>query len=315
MLKLSICICDTDKEYLKALGRYLLAVKQYQFSINLFEKKENLNQFLEENSTDILLLSEQLYNEETNYKKTEITIILIEGLISNTCINRPWVEKYIKPEKIVEKIIRLYSGASNKEIPTLDDNKKALIIGIFSPSGGCGKTTLSLKICEMLSKTEKKVLFLSLEGIPSYKNQLNILGDKSITDLFYFINLGAENILMRVEGVITYNEEKNLWYLPPPLDARDMESIREEEWERLIEIIAASGGFKYIVIDFTSEVSERNLRMLEKCNKKLFIRAKGGMGLEKMDIFLEQTQQKNFFVWENDFEKRVKGFINEIKSC
>lgn len=314
MLKLSICICDTDKEYLKALGRYFLSVKQYQFSINLFEKKENLSQFLETNSTDILLLSEQLYNEEAEYKKTEMTVILIEGLLSNTCINLPWVEKYIKPERILEKIIRLYSGVSKKEIPSSDSKKQALIIGVFSPAGGCGKTAISLKICEVLSKIEKQVLFLSLEGIPSYKKQLNIFGDKSITDLFYFINLGAENILMRVEGVLAYSEEKNLWYLPPPLDARDMESIREEEWERLIELIATSGRFRFIVIDFTSEVSERNLRILDKCDKKLFIASKRELGEDKLDIFLEQTKQENFIVLENEFDKRLNGLINEIES-
>lgn len=270
MLSLNIAIFDKDITYAQALTRYLMSTKRQQFCINLFSTESQLLDFLQSNSLDILLISDSFYPLIKLQKNIEVIILLIEETINTQLLELPYICKYQKGEVIVHQLITYYTSKSEKEI--LENTKaKPYLIGTYSPTGGSGKTTISMGIAQSLATQGCSTLFISLESIPSYTQLLDSDNKSSISDLFYYFRLKTENMLMKLEGIRGFDECSNLFYLPPPLHPNDMVSFSDEDWVSLINLLIKKGHYEYIILDFTSDFSMRNCQLLNLCHKKLYL--------------------------------------------
>lgn len=269
LLNLNIAIYDQDLDYAQALSHHFLTVKGHQFSVNLFSVENQLMNYLQKNSLDILLISDTLYPKINNHKNIELTILLIEDLIRPNLLELPYIEKYQKGREIVYQIVSYYTLNSHKEISGY--NHKPKLIGIYSPTGGCGKTTISLGIAKALALQGNSTLFISLESIPSYISLLGISNQGSISDLFYYFSQNSENLLMKLEGIRGYDDCSGLYFLPPPLHPNDITSFSEDDWILLIKILIEKSNYKYIIIDFTCEYSKRNIELIDLCNQKIYL--------------------------------------------
>ena len=96
------------------------------------------------------------------------------------------------------------------------------IIGVYSPLGRCLKTSFALALGQILAK-DKAVLYLNLEEYSGFEELLGKKFPTNLSDLFYYVRQGNENLIHRMNGMIqTVN---NLDFIPPvrmPSDIRTL---------------------------------------------------------------------------------------------
>ena len=108
------------------------------------------------------------------------------------------------------------------------------IVGVFSPLGRCLKTSFSLALGQILAR-ERAVLYLNLEEYSGFEELLGKSFSTNLSDLFYYVRQGNENLIHRMNGMIqTIN---NLDFIPPVRMPSDIRTVCWEDWERLLQEI------------------------------------------------------------------------------
>jgi cellulose biosynthesis protein BcsQ len=202
---------------------------------------------------------------------TDVTILLVDNVLSTSLLELPRIDKYQQGHLIVERIISYYTSLCGKEQVGVNNNSTTEIICVYSPIGGSGKTTISFALANMLSMQGYRTLFLSLEEFPSYTKLLDNIYNSSLSDLLYHIKKRSPNLIMKLEGIKKNDNITGMSYIPPPICKEDMTSLEDEDWMQLMNCLLKAKEYKYIIIDFTSECSARNSLMMEKCHKKIIL--------------------------------------------
>ncbi|MBC7958597.1 MAG: hypothetical protein H7X94_01910, partial [Vallitaleaceae bacterium] len=218
MINLQITIGDTDLHYLQKLSDYFMSVKTHHFSVKTFSDLSNLSNHLNTESTDILLITEKLYKQLHNIPP--MTLLLRENGVGSNIKEHLSIPKYQSGSKIVEQMIHYYTLQSTSEVQFAPNRKKTALIGIYSPSGGSGKTTLSLMLAKALAAKGKNTLFISLEEIASYKHVLSATDETSLSDLLYYAHKRSDNLMMKLEGIQRLDKESGLKFIPAPIHSR-----------------------------------------------------------------------------------------------
>lgn len=318
MLNLEIAICESDQGYAKKLSSYLMSNVYHVISVQVFSNETFLLEFLNNNSIDILLITEKMYLNLQNKTNVKSVMILAEHYINCGLLDLPYIEKFQQGKNILNKIITYYTSNSNRELVSKED-KKTELIGIYSPLGGCGKTTISIAIANTLSFQGGNTLFMSLEEIPSYSLLFDKTLESSMSDLFYHVKKKTSNLLMKMEGIQRIDYSTGLKYVPPPLYFEDIINFEEEYWEHLINYLLETNYYDYIVLDFTSNLSKRNKLLLEKCNKEILITNHSNINNSKLTTYLElcnknMNRKENIILVYNDNNQNkseIKEKINE----
>lgn len=310
MIKLEIVIGDYDQKYLQKLSSYFMNYQEHHFTVNTFSEITLLKNHLLNNPIDILLLTEEFYvNLEDRY---EITILLVAHAISSTLKSYPCIEKYQNVKKIIQQMMLYYTSASSKELIGNKEGGFARLVGFYSPSGGSGKTTIALALSKALSMQGKKTLFLSLEEITSYSKVIESDRQTSLSDLLYYASKRAENLLMKLEGIVREDISTGLKFVPPPIYAQDMVSY-EEDWLYLINYLLRYSDYEWIVLDFTSQISNRNLSLMDKCNKLVVLTNLSYFQNAKAEVFLKMYQDhQNVIVVANLTKPNIEEEVTAI---
>ncbi|PKM51593.1 MAG: hypothetical protein CVV02_06575 [Firmicutes bacterium HGW-Firmicutes-7] len=294
MLNLEVAICEWDQGYVHKLASYLLTYNIHHFSVHVLSTESNLLKFLKNNPIDILLISEKLYIKMTKKPLIEVTILLVDHLISTSLLQMPKINKYQQGHLIVDEIVAYYTSLCSKELVSATANTTTELICVYSPIGGSGKTTISLALANTLALQGYKTLFLSLEEIPSYSKMLEMNFSSSMSDLLYHISKRTENLLMKLEGIKKTDRITGMSYIPPPIYKEDMIGVAEEDWIYLMDYLLNAKEYQYIIIDFTSEYSKRNDLLMEKCHKKLIITNYNFASNEKLEALFKRGGRIEF---------------------
>ena len=140
------------------------------------------------------------------------------------------------------------------------------IIGVFSPLGRCLKTSFALALGQILAK-ERAVLYLNLESYSGFEELLGKKFPANLSDLFYYVRQGNENLIHRMNGMIqTVN---NLDFIPPERTPSDVRTVDWEDWERLLQEIVLHSSYEVLILDM-GENGDEDVRLLEMFRKIYF---------------------------------------------
>lgn len=103
--------------------------------------------------------------------------------------------------------------------------KRALIMGIYSPIGRCGKTSFSLTLAHMLGKSQG-VLFISLEEYSGFSKLVCGGYEQDLSDVFYLYRQGDFNWLKLKSLILSHG---NVDYIPPAAYGEDLDQAQPEE--------------------------------------------------------------------------------------
>jgi len=187
--------------------------------------------------------------------------------------------------------------AELSEIPRLPAGReappspKAEIIGVFSPKGGVGCTTVAVNLAIALGITTDKSVIL-VDGdlrFGDIDTVLNITTTTTLGTLLPYLDELDNHIL---ERALT-NHESGIRVLvaPPFLDAAD--TIKPEQLSQLLARLSALGE-GYIVIDLWSSLDEYTLSFLDACQRLVVVTTPQITALRDTHRFLDVLKLLRF---------------------
>ncbi|MEQ2371045.1 hypothetical protein WMO28_08825 [Blautia sp. CLA-JM-H16] len=292
MKKNIFAVCDLEVDYAFNFMDYLNQKKNLPFEIQAFTTAESLIAYGKENHIELLLISDKAMRREVRELGIGKIIILSEGVHPPELDQYSSVYKYQSSSDVIREVMACYGeekALNPVDFPAL---KKTMdIIGVYSPLGRCLKTSFALALGQILAK-ERAVLYLNLEEYSGFEELLGKKFPTNLSDLFYYVRQGNENLIHRMNGMIqTVN---NLDFIPPVRTPSDIRTVSWKDWEQLLQEITLHSSYEVLILDIGSGVDE-DFQLLELCGKIYMPVLKDAVSVCKM------TQFENLLrIWNKD---------------
>lgn len=238
----TVAIYDSDINYLHHLSEYLRLREDFPYDILVFSSLDAFNKSTLD-SIDIFITS---YIPEFINTKDIGDVFFLTTESADTIDGFPCLCKYEPADTLLRKIMN--KSTSICGTPFITNDKQCFIIGVYSPVGRCGKTSLSLSLGCALSKTSPTLLisFDSFSLLPSF-----IEGERmrDISDLLFYFKEEPDNLKNKLLS-LTYDIFQ-LKFLCPALSPLRIKTTEEKMWCQLIKEIARTWLYKYIVVDIS----------------------------------------------------------------
>lgn len=153
---------------------------------------------------------------------------------------------------------------------------RTIIMAFYSPQGGTGKTTISFNIAVNYALKKLKVLFIDIGLFSSIDNYFyKKLPGKGINYLFSILR--QDSSILNMDTSNSYIKDAVYNFLPDYLDVLipdnpiAMDSVVFDEMEQLLDVIAASRLYDAVIVDMTSELSERNIATMVRAQYLMLV--------------------------------------------
>lgn len=302
-MKIKVVIADTNIEYVSRLMRALEA--EDNLSLSMFSDKKAFENAVSVQKYDIVIADPSMVQDTGTYKNVKLFILLHD-------------EEYQGDKRIYERYrcVRKYQRASSLYKEALgyfaevaaatysySMNKKCNVIGVYSPIGGSGKTTVALSIADSLASRGSRCIYISFESISSYGAVIELKGSKGIGEIFSSVDANI-NYEMKIESLIR-KTEKGLMYFEDFENLLDIYEITSEDIEKVISRISASGLCEYIVIDMSTEFNKINRDIMELADKIAVVETTDMLGAEKIRrMFARRNILRNY-------EEKMQVILNK----
>ena len=241
MKKNIFAVCDLEVDYAFNFMDYLNQKKNLPFEIQAFTTAESLIAYGKENHIELLLISDKAMRKEVRDLGIGKIIILSEGVHPPELDQYSSVYKYQSSSDVIREVMACYGEEKSLDPVTFPVLKKTMeIIG------------------------ERAVLYLNLESYSGFEELLGKKFPANLSDLFYYVRQGNENLIHRMNGMIqTVN---NLDFIPPVRTPSDIRTVDWEDWERLLQEIVLHSSYEVLILDM-GENGDEDFRLLEMCRK------------------------------------------------
>ena len=288
MAKINIVLADSDELYLNKLTDYFME-KTAMFEVSSFTSRDSLIAYMLEKNIkiDVIVFAESMANELIANAEIPAKIFLSDGTYSDV-VGFDSVNKYQKAEKLVHSIQMIYAEQTGHVEVVTGGDKQTKAIGVFSPVGGCGKTTMALALSMYLASHGKRVFYLNYEIINSTTEFLNTAPGGSLSDVLLAMKTKGANIGLRIVSNKYFDAGMNISFINPPESALEVNELTTPEQIKLIKELENIGDFDAIIIDFDSGFSEAKLELLDACDFILTPFTTDEVSLVKMRLFMRE---------------------------
>lgn len=289
----SIYFVDKNKEYMQAVEKYVVN-NCNRVRVTFISSTTKLLETLKTNKSriDILLISEHMYIYELKkFDIQKIALLTEDG--ANEADEFLSVYKYQSGEKLLSEIVSLIDDeVHKKKFDKMSESTK--VIGIYSPVGGVGKTTIAATISILTAYREKRVMYLNLEDVASTENYFKANDEENLTKLIYYLRKKTKNVQDKVSKVQQLDSKHNVYFFAPAERADDLLSMSIDEYTVLIESIRKAEQYDYVFVDFSTEISKRKKEMLNLCDKILLVLSYDENCFEKIRIYEKEIEHSTF---------------------
>lgn len=266
MRKINIIVADNDKAYVKQLTNYLIH-SEHPLEVYSFDQQASLVRFLETNMerADILLLSEDMQSVETDRYHACLKVLLAESR-HGEIEGYYFVPKYQKTSELVNSIMLRYGKKSGQADTMSRGDRNTQFIAVYSPVGGCGKTTISLLLAYQLAAEQKKVFYQNCEHIDSTRSLLPMNAQISLSDVLVELHKKESGVGLKLISGMSKNSRVGFSYVNPPDSSMEWNEISIQEQKALLDELEKLRQFDAVVLDFDSELNETKLELLQMCD-------------------------------------------------
>ena len=155
----------------------------------------------------------------------------------------------------------------NHEAPPAENGGKGLVIGVFSPKGGVGKTTLATNIAIGLGKiAPMSVVIVDLDlQFGDVASGLYLNPQHTVTDA---VTPAASQDPLVLKAFLTVHPA-GIYALCAPPNPVDADHITPEQISHLLEQLAKE--FQYVVLDTAPGMPEIGLAAMEQCTDVVWV--------------------------------------------
>jgi pilus assembly protein CpaE len=170
---------------------------------------------------------------------------------------------------LLERACQSFASRHRVEQPKQTDNPKGTVIGVFSPKGGVGKTTIATNIAVGLGKiAPMSVVIVDLDlQFGDVASGLYLNPEHTVTDA---VSPAASQDTLVLKAFLTVHPA-SIYALCAPASPVEADFITPEQVTRLIEQLAEE--FQYVVVDTAPGLPEIGLAAMEACTDVVWVSA------------------------------------------
>jgi cellulose biosynthesis protein BcsQ len=291
MAKKNILIADADSNYMNNFERFLRINHSDKFFINVKNSTEGIITFVEnsDRKIDILLVAPDLFTDRLK-KSASVIMILSGGIIPINLEGYAIVKKYQSGDAIVQSIIKKYIEAMPGEFDINELAGECEIVGVFSPIGGSGKTTIAMLLSRIIA-AKKKVLYFSLEQMQFTEQVFSGSSKYNMSDFLYYIHKKDKEIIFNLNRMLIQDSNTDVHFLNSPLCFLDLNKIESDKWDVFFKSIVSYGLFNAMIVDIGSHLDEQSLEILSVCQKVIVPVLDDQMSLMKINRLIHDLTQ------------------------
>jgi cellulose biosynthesis protein BcsQ len=292
MAKINLVIADSNEAYLNGLANYFSCNHSNKFQVNCFSKQSYLKDYLlKNNRIDILLVSEDLFAKNLPVDCVNTCIILSSGRVTVDLDGQISVSKYQSGDKLYSSILNIYSESiKDKGILIQRGETNTKIICFYSPSGGSGKTLMSLCSCIQCAKMGLGVFYLNLEMLQSTPAFLSCSSENSLSQILYYVKKRSPSLGIKIEASRNEDKRLNIHYFSPPESMKDLEEINGEDAEFLLNGLTGMGIYDAVIVDISSTLDARNRAVLEKSSSIVLLAEEEETSAAKLEGLIKEFE-------------------------
>ncbi|MHA7285397.1 AAA family ATPase [Arthrobacter sp. MDT3-44] len=167
----------------------------------------------------------------------------------------------------LERACQAFATRQRSDAQLLGQQQSGLVIGVFSPKGGVGKTTISTNLAVGLGKlAPMSVVIVDLDlQFGDVASGLYLNPEYSVLDA---VSGAATQDTMVLKAFLTAHPS-GIYALCGPRNPADADRISPEQITRLIQQLALE--FRYVVVDTGPGLTEPSLAALEQCTDAVWV--------------------------------------------
>lgn len=276
-----LVVCQ-DEEYLKSIEYRLAQALADKADISYISDYECLKEYnAQPKEIDILLIEEKLYQEVIKRQNCRNVYLLVEDEKKadrqEKAGNKNMIYKYSSIRVIIDKIdSTLLQNKQN------DAHMNTKLISVYSPAGGCGKTTVALGLANQLGRKGYKVLYLSTEALQDY--QL-MLGEKvhMPEQAGYQCSMQTEKA---AEELLKNVKKSEFEYFPAWKRMLPAYGITTEHLLKIAACIQKKNLYDYMIVELSCEIQETKLNFLYQSDRVVLVTKQDRKTVEKLKQFM-----------------------------
>lgn len=207
----------------------------------------------------------------------EISIILVGDPDPDLVVHamRAGIRDVLSPSEeptqirvVLERACHAFATRQRTSTPTPEQPvNKGLVIGVFSPKGGVGKTTVATNIAVGLGKLAPMgVVIVDLDlQFGDVASGLYLTPEHTVTDA---VSSSASRDSLVLKAFLTVHPA-GIYALCAPKSPVDADSISAEQIGHLLDQLAAT--FQYVVVDTAPGLPELGLTAMERCTDVVWV--------------------------------------------
>lgn len=245
MGKNNICVIyDSDESYAKRLMSVINDDNDIPYNAQVFTKENDLDRYLKEKKADMLMISEEAYEYDSDRVGSKTVVLCEEDEDADEINTRKGEDlvgvcKYQPSYQILQSVMKY----EKKEKALRSGRLK--VIGVYGFNSG-KRIVLSLAIARILSESAA-ALFVSFESFSCVDNILKCDNNENLSDALYTFRQNHNQFHKNIANSISHYDR--LDYIPEADCAEDVSDIKSQEIGTFIQAIGRELGYSYIVID------------------------------------------------------------------
>lgn len=270
MAKLNLVIADLDESYIRGISEYINSNHSTAFTASCFTKFDSFTGHMEQQPLpDVLIINPDFYDISVEYAQIKLRVLLSTGALRYEYPGFQVINKYSTGEKLLGEVVHLYSKFNPSELRLSSYSNKTELIGVYSPAGGTGKTTIAAALSMQCAEMGIEPFYLNLESIQSTGVFFNLNSQRNLSYVFYYLKEKTRNLSFKMDGI--KNTENGVQYFDPPESPMEYEEVNTEELEQLLQEIKGMGRYDFVFIDMSNTFDLKNYKVMELCDRIVLI--------------------------------------------
>ena len=273
-----VLLADPELSYLSTLEIMLLRGYGEQISLSLVTDPEYLDElFQTPQQIDILVINETFWKDDYQRQGIHNVFMLREtetrGRSEQGFVN---IYKYSSVQNVISNIDALLRHMVGEK-----RQMDCRLIMVYSPVGGCGKTTLAIGAAKALQTLGNSVLYVDTEYLQSFGSMLHSSSwaDRSLVEELAVGRFTRETLERNIiKGEIDY--------LAPMQYSLLGNSLQDLNYVALIKTLREAMDYDFIIVDTSSDFNKCKVDLIELAGQMLIPCTQDGGGAAKMEALL-----------------------------
>lgn len=275
-MKLKVIVLDRDIEFINRLAKAFQNRYEDRISLIMFSDAEMMYENLKSMRADVILADQKLESNIERIAPGTVIGRLGEVPDVNEIDGVPAICKYQNVENIYKSILSIYAEHSSNVILKRNDANVRVML-FTSVQGGCGTSSTAAAYALRCVKEGKQVFYLNLEKFGKTELYFSGSGNLSFSDVIYSLKSGVGNLPLKLESMVQ-TDSSGVDFFHTCINAYDMCELQDKEIETLITGISQMKQYDEIVIDYSSDMSERMVGLMKNLADRIVYISDGSAG-------------------------------------